>query len=414
MEEVNFPRGRVTKPEKEATKETKSSTSTTNNKKSNRKRSNSNDFLFGAGRDETRKKIKSSLNKSDNKERTARSSSTTSSLPLGGGGVLQPIGSAAAKKAAFIEPLSFQMLAKGTKLLGIVREVATEYVVVSLPSMLTGFIQSRDNGIRLDHALSVGMVLSVVVIRATSESVKSNPKSSTKSTVKRRIELTVSPGPINDGLNAKMLYQGMNIRGVIKSVEDHGCIVDLSVAGLGGSGCFLKFGNIEGGYDIIHEDDDGDEDMESEGEGKRFKINKGRIYDFTIKSLPNKGASNTSSVIQLQLEEDKTRSKNIIDPSSYNPSMHNIKSLIPGMLLDVNVEHFARNGLCVTFLENVYRGAIDTTNIGGFLPDSDEANDIMKAKGNTPEMWWKSVFVGRNRKVSFIGLSNFMRMILGH
>ena len=96
--------------------------------------------------------------------------------------------------------------------------------------------------------------------------------------------------------------------------------------------------------------------------------------------------------------------------------MHNIKCLIPGMLLDVNVEHFARNGLCVTFLENVYRGAIDTTNIGGFLPDSDEANDIMKAKGNTPEMWWKSVFVGKNRKVSFIGLFiiNFMRMILGH
>ena len=272
--------------------------------------------------------------------------------------------------------------------------------------MLTGFIR-RDHGIRLDHVVSVGMVLSVSVLRATSESVSTKSEQAATgaaSVIKRRIELTIAPKHINDGLNAKMLYPGMNVRGVIKSVEDHGCIVDLSVAGIGKAGCFLKFDNIQGGHEILPNDGDADTIMESEDKDKTFQINKGRIYDFSIKSLPNKDVSNTSSVIQLQLDDVETRSKNSIDPSTYNPSMHNIKTLIPGMLLDVDVEHFARNGLCVTFLGNVYRGAIDTTNLGGFLPDSDEANEVMKSKGTTPEMWWKSVFVGKNRLVSFMRL----------
>ena len=42
------------------------------------------------------------------------------------------------------------------KLLGIVREVAPDYAVVCLPSMLTGFIRRDSNsGIRLNHVVSV-------------------------------------------------------------------------------------------------------------------------------------------------------------------------------------------------------------------------------------------------------------------
>ena len=243
-EEVNFPRGRIEKPKKPVTdsNDSKLSATTPTKKRKSRNRSDSGDFLFGtAGGDrETRKKIKSS-EKHRNTTRSSSSSgtTTTSSLPIGGGGVLQPTGgSASTKKAAFIESLSFQKIARGTKLLGIVREVATEYVVVSLPSMLTGFIRRHD-GIRLDHVLSVGMVLAVEVVRATSESVSA--KSSSNSTVKRRIELAISPGKINSGLTANSLYQGMTVRGLIRSVEDHGCIVDLSVAGVAGAGGLLLF-----------------------------------------------------------------------------------------------------------------------------------------------------------------------------
>ena len=65
------------------------------------------------------------------------------------------------------------------------------------------------------------------------------------------------------------------------------------------------------------------------------------------------------------------------------------------MLVDVDVEHFARNGLCVSLIGNVYRGAIDSGHLGGYIPDED-----FKHKNFVAEMWWKSVFVGKNRKVS--------------
>lgn len=66
---------------------------------------------------------------------------TTSLLPVGGGGVVQPHSQ---KKEAQIEALSFSKLAKGTKLLGIVKEVHEDYAIVSLPNLLNGYILKRD------------------------------------------------------------------------------------------------------------------------------------------------------------------------------------------------------------------------------------------------------------------------------
>ena len=382
MEEELFPRGgaeRIQKKlEQPETKETKKS----------RKRANSKDFLFGS------KEVKPKKSK---KTRESSNSSivASSALPLGGGAVLQPTQSASAKKPAFIEAISFQKLAKGTKLIGVVRDVASEYAVVSLPSMLTGFVR-RDakSDIPVNKVLSIGQFLPVVVVKATSESVKI--KNGSSSQMKRRIELSVSPSLLNTGLSPDMLHEGMNIRGKIKSVEDHGCIIDLSVNGLGGSSCFLKFENIKGEYCIVDEDEDGNEHIEDQ-----FKLNKGRIFDFTIKSLPDKTKKDTSTIIQVELESIKSRSNRVINPAQHLASNHNIRTLCPGMLVKADVEHFARNGLCVSILGNVYRGAIDSGHLGGYLPtDVEDTSSKFKKKLEVSEMWWKNVFVGRNRSVS--------------
>jgi hypothetical protein len=87
------------------------------------------DFLFGGQKDgPTKKKKKKSVDSS------FLSSSTISGLPLGGGNVTH------SKKDATIEALSFKSLAKGTKLLGMVRQVNDDFCLVSLPSLLTGYI----------------------------------------------------------------------------------------------------------------------------------------------------------------------------------------------------------------------------------------------------------------------------------
>ena len=44
------------------------------------------------------------------------------------------------KTEPLIEALSFGKLAKGTKLLGFVREVHDEFAVLSLPNLLTGYM----------------------------------------------------------------------------------------------------------------------------------------------------------------------------------------------------------------------------------------------------------------------------------
>ncbi len=391
MEEELFPRGGAERTKKDLKEPTQSSET-----KKSRKRANSKDFLFGS-KDAKPKKSKKS------KDSVSNNLTATSSLPLGGGGVLQPTQSASSKKPAFIEAISFQKLAKGTKLIGIVKEVASEYAVISLPNMLTGFVRSdTKSGVPLDRVLSAGQILPVVVVKATSETVKSRDGSSSQ--MKRRIELSVSPATMNNGLSADMLHERMNIRGKIRSVEDHGCIIDLHVSGLGGSSCFLQFDNIKGKYRIL-ENEENDETMSEEADDIDFQLNKGRIYDFTIKSLPAKTKEETSSIIQLELETNKSRSKYVVDAATHLASNHSIRTLTPGMLVKVDVEHFARNGLCVSILGNVYRGAIDSSHLGGYLPENaEESKSLLKKNTKLSEMWWKNVFVGKNRSVSLSSL----------
>ena len=105
--------------------------------------------------------------------------------------------------------------------------------------------------------LTVGQFLPVVVVKATSETVKSSNGQSGQ--MKRRIELSISPNLLNNGLSLSMLYEGMSIRGRIRSVEDHGCVIDLSISGLGSNSCFLKYENILGEYKVLNEDEDSDE-----------------------------------------------------------------------------------------------------------------------------------------------------------
>jgi len=92
------------------------------------------DFLFGKPpvAEETKKKKK--------RRKSATTPSTTSLLPVGGGGVVQPHH----KKEAHIEALSFSKLAKGTKLLGVVKEVYDDYAILSLPNLLNGYILKRE------------------------------------------------------------------------------------------------------------------------------------------------------------------------------------------------------------------------------------------------------------------------------
>lgn len=107
------------------------------------------DFLFGKRKaadgdqhsgtqnDKSRKKRKKrrkGTGSGDDVTESGSPSTGSSLLPLGGGHVKIHKGNYT------IEALSFPKLAKGTKLLGTVREIFDEYALISLPGLLTGYI----------------------------------------------------------------------------------------------------------------------------------------------------------------------------------------------------------------------------------------------------------------------------------
>ena len=389
-EEFNFPRGGKEKVEEKKHDE---------NERKSKKRSNSRDFLFG-------QQVHDEKTKKQKKSKDAATSATLksvpagiSTLPLGGGGVLQPTQSSSLKKPAVIESLSFQKLAKGTKLLGIVREVAEEYAVVCLPGLLTGFLRKDKTDMPLDKVVSVGTCLPVIVVKATSETVKDLNSNTKQPIQKRRIELSVAPSLLNSGLNADMLFKGMHIRGRIRSVEDHGCLIDLCVSGLGGSTTFLKYENIEGKYKFFDQDAESDDEDEDQSSNVDFILNEGRVFDFTIDSLPERSDHESTRIVQVKLQTVEERAKFKANTGKYLALNHTIRTLQPGMLVEADVEHHAKNGICVSFLGSVYRGSIDSSHLGGYLPDI--STDPKLKSQITSDMWWKGVFIGKNRVVSY-------------
>ena len=90
---------------------------------------------------------------------------------------------------------------------------------------------------------------------------------------------------------------------------------------------------------------------------------------------------------------------------SKKSSSFTLRSLNAGMLVSISVEHHARNGLCVTFLGNVFRGAIEMAHLGGYF--SDKLSSLLQRLGketssDKKEMWWKEVFAGKLSNVRLL------------
>ena len=379
------------------------------------------DFLFGTAEPAKRRKTKDRDGHDgggDYDHASAGPNLTASSLPLGGGSVLPPASSSGGKRIpARIELLSFSKFARGTKVLGCVREVSAEYAVVSLPTMLTGFVRREDDGPPLTDVLpGVNSVMAFWVSGTETESV--GKKAAAKggimgSAKKRRIELSPFPAQVNSGVRLDDYLRGgggsdgdvpMVVRGRVTSVEDHGCLVDLGLpSGPGGRRtAFLRFENVEPDYEVADGDDSDEEMSDAEDDnaktskkdgkkGARITLNPGRVYDFAVLSS-NVGSD--QSTLQLSLPTTATLAKMRTAPAM----MPALSSLRPGMLAEVSVEAFAKNGLCVSFHRGVYRGAIDEDHLGGHRGCAVESKGG-KEKDGDQGMWWKGVFRGRHSKV---------------
>ena len=333
-------------------------------------------------------------------------------------------------------------------MLGVLREVASEYAVVSLPCMLTGFVRRSGKGPPLTQVLPpVDTIMAFSILQTTTEQLsgKSQSKSSkTADTIKkRRIELSPLPNHVNAGVRLDQFLSSayntnsetssnnessMIVRGRIVSIEDHGCIVDLGgiASSVAGSGerkmqAFLKFENIEGSYEIVDEDDEMEEDdvedqdnhkekdadstktaaMEIDNNNPTRLLNKHRLYDFAISPSSNTNAG-SQSILQLTLPSPQTLST--MRTTSNIKMAPSLSSLMPGMLMEVQVEQYAKNGMCLSFMKGVYRGAVDEDHLGGWRGVDEKGSGGKNSHkkldvGGDPSMWWKNVFRGKHAKV---------------
>jgi hypothetical protein len=362
------------------------------------------DYLFGSqpkkSSKQHKKKQRTNSSSNDAEDDTADANSSKHSLlPLGGGGVVYKKNhhlnatttatssdkkkhSSSTPSEPFIEALGFSRLAKGTKLLGVVREVQEEFALVSLPNLLTGYVlrsESGKNAVPLTHTISVGQVLACVIIKTVTETTttaaaaaaaSSQPKKKNNGTTRRRIQVSLEPSVVN--VRHEEPTAKFPIRGKIQAMEDNGVLVDL---GHGRKG-FLPFADMDENSYMVKENNndddnsDSDDDDNDDDDDGMVVLKVGQLLDFIVKQ------SAKTDIIPLRLPSPDVMAKHFI-PSTSKPSL---QSISPGWLVKVKVEALARNGLCVALLGNVFRGAIEMSHLGGFwIPTTRHEDSDWKA-----------------------------------
>lgn len=224
------------------------------------------------------------------------------------------------------------------------------------------------------QAVTVGQVMAVVVVKTAIETIKSSEGGRNNKTpvTRRRIQLSMDPSTVN--LRHEEPMAKFPIRGRVQALEDNGMLIDL---GHGRKG-FLPYDRLDENAYMVKEDDDDNEPhtKEIDNSDDRIVLQIGRIQDFIV----TKAAKSTNGIIPLSLPSRDQMAKHMI-PADTAPS---IQAITPGWLVKVKVEALARNGLCVTFMGNVFRGALELSHVGGFwIPSTRQAD------GSTD---WKMLF----------------------
>ncbi|KAK3623162.1 rRNA biogenesis protein rrp5 [Elasticomyces elasticus] len=146
-----------------------------------------------------------------------------------------------------IQGLSYKTLVVGSQVLGYVSAITGKDIALALPNNLTGYVPitaiSQTITSRLEHLLAAdeaGQETEDVDLkqlfhigqwlRATVTSTSSPSSSAEGGRDKRHISLTLSPQDVNGGLDAESVVVNSTIQASVRSVEDHGLVMDLGLS----------------------------------------------------------------------------------------------------------------------------------------------------------------------------------------
>ncbi|EIM20729.1 hypothetical protein E3Q22_03362 [Wallemia mellicola] len=245
-----------------------------------------------------------------------------------------------------VEHLNYRRALPGLKVLCQIVHITAIDLIVSLPEQLlahipitnisTHFTQRLDSAMNddsddgksvsddgnedlpeLDELFQVGQWLRATVLHVHKDSNTGRVKKEGEEIIKasRKLELSIDPRSVNDGLTQKDLEKDFTIVGAVRSVEDHGYLVDLGVP------------DVDGFVSTT--------EMDASGFDKELAGQVGSILPLTVTSKSNK-------VVNLS-PNPSTFAK------SYMNEANTLESVIPGVVLNAMVTAVLPAGLNVKF-----------------------------------------------------------------
>ncbi|KAM0751109.1 hypothetical protein T439DRAFT_301042 [Meredithblackwellia eburnea MCA 4105] len=164
----------------------------------------------------------------------------------------------------------------------------------------------------------------------------------------RRVELSLEPEKVNEGIAKGDLKAGFTLTAAVKSVEDHGYILSFGVQSLSS---FLKF-----------------KDTKNQLRASTSKLHVGQVLACRIKDVSENGRTCNVSVDPVEVA------------GSTLSSATSITSILPSALVSALVTATLPSGLNVKFF-GYYDGTIDPFHLNGLDPEKDfKAGQKVKAR----------------------------------
>lgn len=263
------------------------------------------------------------------------------------------------------ELLRYKCLSVGMKILGIISEVGSKDLVISLPGGLRGFVKAEDSsdlfsegsglqcstayssadtggnqaresteeegklGITLKELFSERQVVACTVTKLDHSKRKEDKKKS------KRIGLSLKLGSLHNGLTIDAMHEGLLIRAYVISIEDHGYLLSFGVPEITGF--------------LLHTDQATGENLP--------RLRKGQLVQGVISSIDRR-----RGMVMLKADPDLASSSMVKELEGLT-----LELLIPGTLVNVRVRAVLKNGLLLSFL-TYFTGTVDLFHLEDPLP----------------------------------------------
>lgn len=235
-----------------------------------------------------------------------------------------------------IHGLSYKNLVTGSLVLGRITNMTSKDLALALPNNLTGYVpitaisaklnqridalldddaeeQDYDADVDLKQLFHIGQWLRAVVV-------DSSNSGGALHAAKRHIELSIDPAQVNAQLDAESVIVNCHVQAAIRSIEDHGVVMDLGFSDSRVKG-FVSKKELSYAYKI-------------------YELEEGQVMLCIVT-----GKASDGKVLKLSPDTNRFWATSGGKQSSVLSEVPNVDALLPGLAVDVLVTNASASGL---------------------------------------------------------------------